>query len=171
LQISLRYLVTVWGEETADVHRTLGQLIFAEMDHPEYQVDLEPAPVALWTAFGISPRPSFILTAPARLDRAEPDSPLVRVPPVVKGTPVVSFFGRVLGPEAIPLANIAVEFPSLQLTTRTDHKGFFKFAGIPGDSDSVQLRLKGKGKVLDIEVGSSSSAENPAVITWDVLEK
>lgn len=169
LQFSLRYLVTAWAEEAADAHRTLGQIIFAAMDHPDYQVDLEAVPLTLWTAFGISPRPAFIITAPVRLERVEPELPLVRVPPVVQGTPVVSFFGRVLGPQDIPLANIAVEFTPLQLSTRTDNKGYFHFAGIPGGSDSVQLRLKGKGKVLDIAVKPSSSAENPAVIHWDVL--
>jgi hypothetical protein len=171
LQFSLRYLVTSWAEETADAHRAIGQLIFAAMEHPEYQIDFEPAPVALWSAFGISPRPSVILTAPVRLERPEPVVPVVRVPPIVKGAPVVSFFGRVLGPDDIPLANIAVEFPPLQLSTRTDNKGYFKFSGIPGGSDAVQLRLKGKGKVLDIEVKPASSAENPAVINWDVLAK
>jgi hypothetical protein len=169
LQFSLRYLVTAWAEEAADAHRTLALLIFAAMDHPEYQVDLEAVPLALWTAFGITPRPAFILTAPVRLDRIEPELPIVRVPPVVQGTPVVSFFGRVLGPEEIPLANIAVEFPPLQLSTRTDGKGYFHFAGIPGGSDTVQLRLKGKGKILDIDVKPSSSAEKPAVIHWDLL--
>ena len=169
LQFSLRYLVTTWAEEAADAHHTLGQLIFAAMEHPDYQVDLEAVPLALWTAFGIAPRPAFILTTPVRLDRVEPELPVVRVPPVVQGTPVVGFFGRVLGPEDIPLANIAVEFPALQLSTRTDGKGYFHFAGIPGGTDSVQLRLKGKGKVLDIDVKPSSSAENPAVIHWDVL--
>ncbi len=171
LRFSARYLVTAWSKDTAEAHNSIGKLIFAAMEHPDYQIDLEPVPVTLWSAFGIPPRPAFILTAPVLFERPEPDLPLVRVPPVVQGAPVVSFFGRVLGPEDIPLANIAVEFPPLQLSTRTDNKGFFKFAGIPGSSDSIQLRLKGKGKVLDIEVKPASSADDPAVINWDVLSK
>jgi hypothetical protein len=170
LQFSLRYLVSAWAEDTADAHRSLGNLIFAAMEHPTYQLDFEPLPMELWTAFGILPRPSIILTAPARLDRLEPELPVVRVPPVVQGTPVVGFFGRILGPEDIPLANIAVEFPPLQLNTRTDNKGYFHFAGIPGGKKSIQLRLKGKGKILDIDVQPSSSAENPTIIHWDVLK-
>jgi hypothetical protein len=59
LEFSLRYLVTAWAEETAESHHALGQLIFAALEHPEYQIDFDPVPVALWSAFGIAPRPAI----------------------------------------------------------------------------------------------------------------
>ncbi len=60
LQISLRYLVTTWAEKSEEAHRMLGELVFAAMEHPEFEVERDPVPVTLWTALGVAPRPSFM---------------------------------------------------------------------------------------------------------------
>lgn len=86
LQISLRYLVTTWAEHPEDAHRMLGDLVFAAMEHTEFEVDLEPVPTELWSAFGLAPRPSFRLRLPLRRERPEPAIPRVRTPVEVKGT-------------------------------------------------------------------------------------
>src|SRR5271157_5446383 len=44
LQVALRFLVTSWSEDPEDAHRLLGELVFAAMDNPEFEVELEPVP-------------------------------------------------------------------------------------------------------------------------------
>jgi hypothetical protein len=43
-QPALRYLVTTSDPDPKAAHRLLGALVFAAMDHEEFEVELEPAP-------------------------------------------------------------------------------------------------------------------------------
>lgn len=86
LQIMLRYLLTTWSQRPETAHRMLSTLIFAAMEHPEYEVDLAPVANHFWLAFGITPRPGFCLSLPLRLERAAPGSKLVQSPLEIKGT-------------------------------------------------------------------------------------
>ncbi|HZH77837.1 MAG TPA: hypothetical protein VEY88_17555, partial [Archangium sp.] len=55
------------GDSPERAHHVLGQLVFAAMEEPEFEVDLAPLPVALWSALGVPPRPAL---SPARAARA-----------------------------------------------------------------------------------------------------
>src|SRR5579871_3191239 len=83
LQVALRYLVTSWSEDPEEAHRLLGDLVFAAMARPEFQVELEVAPLDTWRAFGIAPRPSFVLRLPLQQARPEPEAKLVRSAPIL----------------------------------------------------------------------------------------
>jgi hypothetical protein len=76
-QLALRYLVTAWAAEPEEAHRLLGELVFAAMDRPGADVILEPPPPEVWAAFGVPPRPSFLLEVPLR--RARPEREIKRV--------------------------------------------------------------------------------------------
>ncbi len=80
LQLSLRYLLTTWARELETAHHWLGQLVFAAMAQPGFDVELGPVPAATWSAFGLAPRPSFFLRVPLRQERPSPAMPTVRVP-------------------------------------------------------------------------------------------
>src|SRR5262249_23288215 len=43
-QLTLRYLVSAWSEEPEEAHRMLTEVMFAAMEHAEFQVELEPIP-------------------------------------------------------------------------------------------------------------------------------
>ncbi|MCI0394188.1 MAG: Pvc16 family protein [Chloroflexi bacterium] len=171
LQFSLRYLVTAWAEEAEEAHQALGRLIFAAMENPKFEVELEPVPVETWLALGVKPQPSFILRVPLRLERPEPEVPLVRTPPVVQGVPVTTLHGVLLAPGDIPLAGASVELLSLQLTTRTDSKGRFHFVAVPAEPVTKQLRVKAKGELFDVEVKLPAPEDKPAVVYCDILKK
>jgi len=71
-RIFLRYLVTVSATPPEEAHRLLGKLLLATLESSEFEVEPEPIPVSLWTAFGIIPRPAFMLRVPLntqKLDR------------------------------------------------------------------------------------------------------
>ncbi len=168
LQIELRYLITAWANEPEQAHSLLGQLIFAAMGNTDFEVDLEPLPAATWTAFGVPPQPSFILVVPLRQDRPEPATKLVRKPMVLQTSSIVSLRGVVLGPEDTPIVNARVEIPMLQLYELTDTRGRFRFASVPDNPRKKLLRVRAKGRALDVNVEPTDS--EPVVIHFDVFD-
>ncbi len=171
LQITLHYLITAWDDSPTESHRLLGELIFAAMDHPNYEVALDPLPTTLWTAFGAPPRPAFILRVPLRRDRVETAAPLVRAPLNSQLVPTAHLEGRILGNGDIPLAGAIVEYPTLSITTRTDSQGCFRLPDLSSEPDSPRrLRIQAREKHFEITVTRLSGKE-PLVIRLDLLTK
>ncbi len=171
LQLALRYLVTTWAGTPEEAHRLLGNLVFAAMESPEVQVELEPFPVEAWAAFQVIPRPAFVIRVPLRLERPEPPTKLVRKPLVVKTVPASSLYGVVLTPDDVPLAGATVELTALQRVEHTDANGYFRFAAVPADPRPSQLRIKAKGTELDVTITQPGSESEPLVIRFDVKEE
>jgi hypothetical protein len=121
LQFGLRYLVTTACKDSAGAHRDLGELAFAALANPEFEVDFEPLPAAAWAAFGVAPRPAFSIRVPVRKARAEHAVQLVRQPLVLAQSPIVGVRGAVLGPGDVPLSGARVELAALGQSTHTDH--------------------------------------------------
>jgi hypothetical protein len=167
LQFGLRYLVTTWADDPEEEHRLLGELAFAALDDADLDVELSPLPAATWAAFGLPPRPSFLLRVPIR--RARPESPpkLVRAPIVVKSAPLVPLFGEVIGPNDAPLYGVTVEYPALGLVERTDAKGRFHFVSVPEDGLPKQLRVRLDGSELEVRVDQATAEAAPVVIHFD----
>jgi hypothetical protein len=170
LQLTLRYLVTAWSDKPEDAHQMLVQLIFAAMEKKDFQVGLESIPLSVWSAFGVAPQPSFLLSVPLQKERPEPDTKLVRQPLKVQASPMMSFHGVLLGPGDTPLSDCRIEVPTLDLATSTDRKGRFCFPGMPA-TGTKKLLIKAKGRELAFD-----SAENypdsgaPLVIHFSPLE-
>ncbi len=167
LQIALRYLVTTWADKPEDAHRLLGQLAFAAMESSEFEIEFDPLSAHDWLAFGVAPRPAFVLRVPARYVRPEPDTPLVHAPLVIQSTPTTAFRGRVLGPRDIPLPDVRVDLPTLQLTARTDAQGWFRFSTVPAEPRTRQLRISAKGRQIDLAVEQPASLSDPVVIHFN----
>jgi hypothetical protein len=170
LQLTLHYLVTAWAEEPQEAHRLLGELAFATMTHVEHRIDLQPVPAAVWAALGLAPRPAFVLTTPLRRERPQPPHKYVRFPLEVKGAPVISLQGIVVDAEGAPLAGASVDLPALQLSTRTDANGRFRFSTIPALPDTEQLRVRFKGRELDVRVERPTTGREPVRIQFDLFE-
>jgi hypothetical protein len=169
LQMTLRYLVTAWANQPEEAHRLLGKLTFAAMEHPDFEVKLNPIPAETWKALGVIPRPSFVLQVPLRKEQPTPPTQYVREPLVVQATPVISLVGTVLGPKDVPIARATVEIPALQLSTRTDAKGQFTFANVPADPLPKKLRVKAKGRELDVTT-EQLTPDEPFVIRFNLFE-
>jgi len=166
-QIGLRYLVTTWSQEAEEAHRLLGELVFAALRNPEFQVELAPVPVEVWRAFGIAPRPSFVLQVPLQQERAQPKVKLVRATPVVQTLPMAGLRGVVRGPGDIPLAGAEVQIPALHLTTHTDSQGRFYFAAVPGEGRPTALRVKAKGREVNV---TTADTGKPVLVRIEIEE-
>ncbi len=170
LQVSLRYLVTTWSDDVEEAHRWLGELLFGAMENSEFEVELDAIPATTWAAFGVTPRPSFILRVPLRLERPEPDTKLVRFPLVLQKVSLSGFRGVVLTPDDVPLSRALVEIPGLQLTTRTDVHGRFSFPNVPAGSRVEKLHIKAKGLECDASVDQSVLDDGLFLIRFDPFE-
>src|SRR5208283_5349055 len=121
------------ADQPEEAHRLLGEIVFAAMDDPEFEVDLSPLPVNVWRAFGVPPQPSFILKVPVGKEKPKPKVGIVRQPLVVKWASLTSLHGIVLGPGDVALSGARVEFPGLDLVTHTDSNGRFRFSTVPSE--------------------------------------
>lgn len=171
LQVFLKYLVTTWADQPEDAHQMLVQLIFAAMQEPEFQVEMESIPLIVWTAFNSSPRPSFILRVPLRQERPEAPKPMVRHPLKVQPSLMTTLHGVLLGPDDIPLADCRVEIPLLRVWASTDYKGRFHLSGVP-EGGKKRLLVKARGRELAIDSEQDyPDANTPLVIHFSSLEE
>lgn len=152
--LALRYLITAWSGQAAAAHRLLGELTFAAMDEPSFEVEPGPAPIALWQALAVAPRPALLLRVTISRARTEPSAPLVRQPLTVQLTGLQPLSGRLLGPGRIPIPAAAVMLPSLQLTTRTDFQGRFRFAAVPREPAPTEIRINARGRTVALPLPS-----------------
>jgi hypothetical protein len=170
LQFSARYLVTTWAADAHEAHRLLEELLFAAMDATDLEVDLEPLPGAAWAAFGVAPRPSFLVRVPMRRERPERPVKLVRVPPVVETVPVAALQGVVVGPADVPLAGARVELPALGLATRTDPDGRFRFGSVPAEGPPLLLKVSARGRETSVRAEGGMSRPEGLVIRMTAME-
>jgi hypothetical protein len=171
LQFSLRYLITASDQEDESAHHLLSELLLAAMDSNDFEVESEPVPIALWSAFGIAPRPSFVLRVPVRIERPQPVAKRVRMPIVLNKTSMMPLDGVVLGPNDIPLAEAEVELPALQLFTHTDFKGRFRFSAVPAPPPEMLVRVAAKGREVTVSTGESERrAGESLVVRIDRME-
>jgi hypothetical protein len=170
LQITLRYLVTSWDKDPREAHRLLGDLLFAAMEHPDFEVEQDPLPIQIWMSLGVAPRPCFVLRVPLRLQRPEKPIPLVRQSLLVKTSTLRRLTGRVLGPQDTPIMNARVEVPSLLLSTQTDFGGRFALPGLPADPSTVVLRVKARGQTVTVQADVGVLNGEPLVIRFSELE-
>jgi hypothetical protein len=170
LQVSLRYLITAWAKSPQEAHQMLGQLLFAAMEHPGYEVELAPIPAEVWNAFGIVPMPAFMLRLPLRVERPEKPVQFIRSPIEIKKSSLASMGGTVIGPDEIPLTNARVELSTHNLVARTDIKGRFIFPAVPTQPAQKKVCITARGRKLFKEVDFTKVKQEPWIIYFDVLE-
>lgn len=171
LQPSLRYLVTTRAGEPQDAHRLLGVLFYAALEHPDYEVELDPVDTELWSAFGIAPRPAFILRLPLPHDWKLPELPLVTQGAVTDVSSLATLYGWLLGPGDTPLAGARVELPNLFISAMTDHRGRFTLAGVPVAPKKKTLLIKARRREKTIVVQQTGTPEEPVVIHFNLFEE
>jgi hypothetical protein len=170
LQLALRYLMTAWSDTPEVAHQMLVAVMLAAMESTEFQVELEPVPMTVWTAFGMPPQPSFVLRVPLRQERQQPQAKLVRELKI-QSSPIVSFHGLLLGPGDVPLSDCRVELSALNLSTSTDYKGRFYFPSVPA-AGSKQFLVKAKGFELPVRSEQNyPDSGTPLVIHFSPLEE
>jgi Pvc16 N-terminal domain/Carboxypeptidase regulatory-like domain len=171
LQIALHYLVTAWADTPEAAHRMLGDVVFAAMENSEYEVMLDPLPVAVWTALGVAPRPSFVLKVPLQKERAQKPAPLVRVALAVQTVGREPLQGVVVGPRDTPVMGARVELPAHGLSTRTNSSGQFLFSAVPVEPRSTAVRVQARGKEMNLSVELAAGSRAPLTIRFPGLEE
>lgn len=170
LEISLHYLITTWANTPEAAHQLLGELAFAALENPEFEVQLEPPSMDTWIALSRMPRPCFILSVPLKRDRPQRVAPLVRTMPVLQTSPMQAIEGTIVGQGDIPIAGASVEIPTLQRAAETDAQGHFTFAAIPVHPPIKQLFVRAKGRRFSVPLESAIATQEPLVIHLHNLE-
>ena len=168
LQVRLGYLVTTWADNAPSAHKQLGNLLFAAMEHPDYEVGFPGELGSFWTAAGVAPRASFLLAVPLRRAVEERPAKPVETPLVVSGTRVRPLVGAVVGPGDVPIADAFVEIPALSLATRSDRRGRFRFGAVPMAPHGHQLRVRAKAREFPFSVEGSDDA--PVTLRLDLTK-
>jgi hypothetical protein len=169
-QISLRFLVTAWADTPEEAHRLLGELALRVTEHPDYDLELTPLSAEGWAAFGVAPRPSFMLRAQLRKERKLPAVKLIREPMALSESPLTALQGVVVGPNDTPITGAYVELISPQRSTYTDQQGRFTFTAVPAEPSRKKLRVKAKGRELAVLAEHGANALEPIMIHIDIVE-
>jgi hypothetical protein len=164
LQLTLRYLITVWSPQAEEAHELLEKLLVSAMENADVQIESEPPPLSFWAAYGLSPRPSFILRCTLQHEQPERVGTIVRSPPLVRSAPLRRLEGIVLGPEDIPLGNARVQAPGQGLTARTDPDGRFRFLAMPADAPVERLAVEVRGQTVSVSVGGGTGEQGAPLI-------
>lgn len=171
LQFVLRYLVTAWHEDPAIAHGLLGRLLVAASDHREMELELQPLSAEAWRAFGVAPRPAFLLRVPLRIERPEPLARQVTKTVEVLHRPIGSLSGLLLGPNDIPIANARVELVGSDAKASTDSRGRFRLDSIPAGPQARRLRISAKGRTLTAGAPAQGDPSRPVLIRLNTLEE
>jgi hypothetical protein len=146
LQFALRYLVTTWADQAEEAHRLLGEIVFAALAEPDFDVLFEPLPPESWLAFGVAPRPAFLLQVPVRQEQPQPRAGIVRHPLVVNTVPVRVVQGVVVTTDGVPLTGVRVSLSGISNATTTDAEGRFRLEMAPADGSAQSLRARVRGR-------------------------
>ncbi|MCP3104372.1 carboxypeptidase-like regulatory domain-containing protein [Myxococcus sp. K15C18031901] len=164
LQISVCYLVTAGAASPEAAHRLLGELVFAAMEEPDFEVDLTPVATSVWTGLRVAPRPAFRVRVPVRRERPGPVLQPVRLPVVAQAGPAEALLGCVVGPGDVPIPGALVELPALRLTTRTDDQGCFRFPRVPPVDALGRLEVRANGALLALAPEALAAEPQPLLI-------
>jgi hypothetical protein len=166
--MSLRFLVSAWSSDAGAANDVLLRLAFSGMEQVNWEIETEAIPLQGWQAFGIAPRPSFVLRMPLRLERPRPAFKRVRSTRV-ESSVLAHLQGVVLGPNDIPVTGAKVEVPSQQRWTETDQRGGFILPGVTL-SPAESLRIRARGKQMEVVADGLADSAQPLTIRFASLE-
>lgn len=167
VQITLRYLVVPQAKTPREAHALLGRLIVSAMENAELEVEKEALPLDIWRAFGIAPRPAFILRVPFKHERKEQIAPPVRFPVTLRQAVLESLQGQI-SLNRIPLVSAKVEIPLLKVSTQTDADGKFRFASLPSEPQDKNLLIRAKGRQFSVSTGDALRRGNLFLIDLEM---
>ncbi|HEX8369223.1 MAG TPA: hypothetical protein VF604_11835 [Pyrinomonadaceae bacterium] len=159
LLVTLRYLIVPQAKTPNEAHQLLGKMLVSAMENAEFEVEKEPLPLEVWRAFGIAPRPAFILRVPFKHERKEQIAPSVREPIQLRQAILESLQGQI-SLNRIPLVSAKVEIPLLKLFTQTDADGKFRFASLPSEPQDKSLLIRAKGREFSVSTRDATRRGN-----------
>lgn len=175
LQFIARYLVTVTAPETEDAHRILGELLFAALESATFDAELRAIDPPLWRAFGVTPRPAFVLSVPVRRARPEERPPQVRQPITIETTTPRVVEGVVVGPGEVPVPDARVELLGPggggdARSASTDSSGHFRMT-VGFTTELQQLRVSAKNASMTTRYGDAVGSDGRIRLRFDPAEE
>jgi hypothetical protein len=156
----LRYLLSAGGAGDAlgVLDAVLADRIAADgagPGAPAADVVVEPAPITVFAALGLAPRPALLIETTARVVPAPATAPLVTEPTVVESTFLRPLRGRVVGPGGTGLGAVSVAVAGSDRWVRTGADGAFRVAAPVDGSGRARVRVAAKGRqfTADLEPG------------------
>jgi hypothetical protein len=67
------------------------------------------------------------------------------------------------------VAGARVEVPSAAAVAETDSGGWFHFPSLPAEPRTKLVRVRARGRQLDVEIAQPEASGGAAVIRWDQL--
>jgi hypothetical protein len=162
-----RYLVTTHAGRPEDEHKLLGALLAAAVQEGK-EIDVAPLPADTWRAFGLAPRPCFVVEENVAIERPFEKVPIVRQPLIVRDVPLATLQGRVLGPRDIPIASAVVEHLGIGQVTTTDADGRFRFPLVQAQGRPHQLEVEAKGTRQAFTIPAGANA--PVALQLQITE-
>jgi hypothetical protein len=144
-QPALRYLVTTNGGDQKQAHELLGVLLWAGFNKSRIQtngqnpaeyvmeVDLAPVGSDIWSAFGIEPRPSFILRVLVPHEWLDKPAPIVTQTPITIQKPLTDWYGRLWlqnEGDRTPYDGVRIELFRPYRQAFSDSHGFFTIPSV-----------------------------------------
>lgn len=171
LQFIARYHVLVAAPDPEDAHRILGELIFAALENPTFDVDLHPIDSGHWQAVGAAPLPSFMLRIPVRRPRPESKAPYVRKPITIQMEPQSVLEGTVSSPDNAPVPSARVELlatgdSGAAASTFTDVAGRFRMTVGPISQDS-RVRVSARNFSVTARIDDAIDSDGIVRLRFD----
>jgi hypothetical protein len=167
LQVGLRYLVTVGGEDVNDAHQKLSLLAFAAMEEPRFELEREARPPEFWLALGAPLQPCLVVRTV--MTREVPQQPVKTVRKMVLETIVATQLrGAVRGPGDVPIAGALVELRGLDLFSQTDPDGRFSFSLVPETNPPTILRIRAKGQEYLVDMAESDMRAGSVIVRLEL---
>lgn len=152
-QVGLQYVVTAWNENVERKHQMLCELLSAAMAHPRFIVELGMLSAQIWSAFGLAPRPAFMIRLQLELSQKEAEGRRILQPMELRAPSLGSLEGILVGRNQTPISGALVELMLLRKAVQTNHKGEFRFSAVPIQPLTKRLRICARGfeKIVEVE--------------------
>lgn len=168
-RLGLRYLVSVSDKSVARAHALLGQLLLAAVEDESQQVVLDTLSPAYWAAFGVEPRPAFMLQRPLAPVKQREVVPIATG--VLARTALLQpLLGQVLGPRDLPMAGARIEISGTGQVARADHHGRFRIMYAPVQGATTTLKVRAKGREQLVQLDPSRTDASPLLVRLQIAD-
>lgn len=169
--LEVRYVVTSRSEEPERAHEWLGDLLYAAMIHPDFEVGYLEGSDRLWSQLGVPPQPAFILRAIARSELPMQRAPLVDRSRIEVGA-MHRVHGAVIGPGEKPIGDARVRLSNGRQLAVSDSRGRFH-VDLPALADAALKLIVVAGEQqqdVEVVVDGTHAQDNPLIVRFESME-
>lgn len=167
----LRYLLSIGAPDAdASLEQALVALLVQARDTTGMELLDEPLAPDWWLAYGLPPRPGFLLEASLTNIQQPQDAALVREHEL-EVVSMRTVHGRVLAADDTPIANAEIRLMSTGQTVQSDRDGAFRLrlAVIHSGAPNPWVRVQARGIQQQTRLPASGDDNEPWLIRIEAL--